>query len=473
MLVKVDEIKLALDKIAEFTNNEKAVPGIKLEVDGDILKVCYNDNKRAVISKIGVEVEEGEEIPENIVVNNTTFMDAIKKCLPSGRIVVDYISIRVLDGVRLEVSAEQKLLISDEEDEEEEYRVMSVKRMTLRWEKAGASMKTAILSRMKYESIFEAVNPDEWECGELIDILSKTTTEKGKIVYMSPSIQKAFVANLAHVTCVPISQIEVSPLDITSVEQQLRSEGKTDEEVASALGKLGNRLKNAATISTTVAKQVCGILTKIGKDKKVFMYTRDGFVNIFDEDETSGVWFEMAQGNKAQMSQFEKYSSLEYKKYQIEFAREFIVDNINSAISSTSSDKLQFMFAENGEDDLEVKIVASNSAASIEDKYEIHASSFIDTTGTLDGKKMTVSLKVFNDMLNQLSTDFIAMDIEEAIDGTMFVRLADIDEDKLREEYFKTRESLGLTDVEPTPDEEKMSYRARTLGTCQYTMISK
>ena len=278
-------------------------------IDETEMKIRYADGKKAYSGRIDIEHEEGD-INGEIVVDYNNLMSVINKCQPSGIIVVDYINMLFTEANVIDIVAQQKCLM-DNGTEEGEFRVLAEKRMKLSWNEVNSSLRTAILGRMDYDGIFNADVTDTWDIEELQEVFLKCSTEKSRIIYMSPSIQKAFVANLAHTTAVPISQMDVSPMDVEILVDSMTKDGATKEQIEKETEKLYNRMKFPATISTTIAKQVCGILSKIGKGVTVYTHADKGYFNIFTEDEQTGIWFAMSEGSKAQTSQFEKYSSID------------------------------------------------------------------------------------------------------------------------------------------------------------------
>lgn len=471
MRLLIKDITSEMNKIAELVSNEKNIPGVLLCIGENTMKIRYADGRKAYSGTIEVETEHGD-INGELVVDYSRLTNILSKCQPSGIIVVDYITINFLDENLLEFTAQQKCLM-DNGTEDGEYRVLAEKKMSLSWNEVNSSLRTAILGRMDYDSIFNAAVTDTWDIEELQDIFMRCGTEKSRVIYMSPTIQKAFVVNLAHTTSIPISSLEVSPLDIELVTTRMSDENATMEEVDNEIEKLYNRMKFPATISTTTAKQVCGILSKIGKGVKVFTHAENGYFSIFTEGADTGIWFAMSEGSKAQTSQFEKYSSIEYDSYQLNFVREFLVDAIKSAVSSSASEKLAFSFENNSDGELEIVLAVTNSNASVSDVYRVICDDAVDMVGDITEKQLKVSLKVFDDMLSQLKSEVIGMDIKVMVDGSACIRLAEINTEKSIELYYAARERLGLKDIEPTPVEEKVKYRANTLNVTQYTLVAK
>lgn len=110
----------------------------------------------------------------------------------------------------------------------------------------------------------------------------------------------------------------------------------------------------------------------------------------------------------------------------------------------------------------------------------------LDPENTLMGKKFTVSLKVFSDMLDQLKTDNVTLDFECA-EGATCIRLAELNISKETEKYKEAREKTkelcvaqGIefkdendSNPTPTPVELRWAYREETLNVKQFTMLAK
>lgn len=459
----------AVNKVKEMLNGEKPGQSIMLTIGESKVDVKTYDGKKAFIEKVGYIREEGDLLGD-IVINFDKLTRALDNCQPNGRIIVDEIQFTFKENNIITLKAEQKCMI-DIDDTSSQVKVLSVKEMDLKWTKAEDTMVGKLLLRMKYDEIFDQSDADRWDVSELSSVLGKTSTEKTRIVYMSPSIQKVFVVNTAHVTAVPVSKLDIDDLSVLSCREELKKAGNTDEEIEKAVSNMYNRLNNPATISTNNVKKICGILNKLGKDSVVFSYIKDGYFNLFNEDETIGVRFRMDQGNQAQMSQFTQYNNKEYDSYQINFVREFFADSIKTALSAISSDKTVISFKKNDNDELEMVISAVNSGASVNDTYYVLAEQYIDNKADIENRKLTVNLKLMNEMVSQLNETMIAFDLTVYDNNQACLRIGDINEERLAKCYYSKKEELGLNDIEPVPNVEKVKYRVETLDTCQYAML--
>lgn len=475
MKVDIKAITNVTDKVSALTTGDKTIPGILLDIqESNEMKVCYSDNHKSLIEKIPVELEEGD-FTGRIVVSYEQFTRAIANSQPSGIIKVENIKFTILDNHIIKLEADQNLETLDENGEVTGNRKMASKKMDISWIEPDSDMKSRILTRMKYDEIFEPEGIyDTYNKAELIDALGRTAVEKGRQIYVSANNQMIFVANTAHVTAIPISSYDLTEDDRNEIASGIEpyNEETFKEQCLARM----NRVHSSLVIPQNIAKSLISILNKTVSED-VFIYTENKYCNIFieNDDETLGIWFEMAQATKAHIGSLGRYSSYAYKTYQLMFLREFLDNNIKSAINVTKSEKVQFKFEKTDSEDsvtpLDLVIGAGNAGASIADTYRINPDAIVDPTETLESQSFTVPLKVFYDMLSQLKTELVALDFDVNETGIICIRLAEIDMEKMQEEYMKARQ--GLSDDTPTPIEAKLNLRENTLRVRQYTMLPK
>ena len=159
------------------------------------------------------------------------------------------------------------------------------------------------------------------------------------------------------------------------------------------------------------------------------------------------------------------------------------MDIVKSALNIAKSDKTAFQFTKNDEGLLQLDLSAGSASASISDKYAVVCEDVLDPNGDLTDKKYNISLKVMYEMLNQIKTKRVAFDLETTEDGTTFIRIAEVNDAKMVEEYMKARQKTEELCKEqgiafdpsstPTPVELKLEYRDSILETKQYTMLAK
>lgn len=490
--------KSAIDKVTILTSGDKQIPGIMfrpIKLDGDefisAMDVCYSDGHKSLIETIPVTGTNGDNLT-NMVVEYEAISKLIKQMQSTGSIKIGEIVVDFIENQIMRFSATQFLEITDESGNVTDARQLGKKTIDVAWIAPDSNLKASILNRMKYENIFNIEGTaDEYSRDELVSALARTSAEKGRNIYISANVQSVFVANQAHVTCVP-----VSPMDEPSEEEkniiiaELSEAGNYNEQTFEAeLQKRRNRVHQSVVIAQPVAKAIVGILQKCDSEKVLVHRTDNKYCNLVieNDNEKVGIWFEMSTASKAHIGSLEKYSALDYKSYQVMFIREFLDNNIKSAMESAKNDKNVIKFEdttlENPTVDLDLVISGTNYGASVVNSYRVNPDNIVDPTGDIKDKQFNISLKVFADMLAQLKTEYVALDFNVDASGTTCIRLAEIDTGKFAEEYRKARvateELCKQKGVEfdptstPTPVELRLDFRANTLLTKQYTILAK
>lgn len=490
MRVDIKKITNIINKISDITSGDKLIPGVLLNLsndDGGKLQVCYTDGHKALTEEIDVTVEEGDNIG-GIIVTYEQFLRAVNNCQPSGKIKVDEMVIKYLDNQIIRISADQTYEVVTE-DGSSQSRKMATKKMDIAWTVPGSELKSSILLRTKYNEIFEDDGQsDEYDKDELIDALTKTSAEKGRQIYLSSNTQTAFVANQAHATVVPISKAkELTEEEKNIIVADLTAAGQyTPENFDKRVSDEEIRIHQSVMLTQQMAKSLVSILGKTDADK-VYVFRREKLCNIYINSDTEkvGVMFEMPAASKAHLGAIERYNSLGYKSCQLLFVKEFLDNNIKSAITAAKTDKVQLRFEntelEGAATPFDLIIPCGNSSASVADTYRVNPDDIIDPSGNTLGRTFNISLKVLSDMMAQLKTELIAMDANVTEDGTVCLRVSEIDKDKYSEEYVRIRQNLAQTvagfDINstPTPVENKLLIREATgvMKTKQYTMLAK
>lgn len=484
MRVDISKITNVISKINDITSGDKTIPGLLLDLSENLLKVRYSDGHKSFTEDVVVVTDETDRFGA-IAVDFTQFKRAIDNCQPSGIIKVSDVTVEYKDKV-ITVSVNQLFEETDSEGNVVNVKNSGKKSMDIAWNEPGSDMRSSILTRMKYDDIFESDGiDDEYDKKEFLDALSRTSTEKGKQIYLSTKTQTIFVANQAHVTTVPISKCkELTQEEMDVIRAELVEKGAfTEEAYADEIKKAENRMHYSVVISQQLAKAIIGVFNK-SKADKVYLHTKDKFCSIFidTEDEKIGFWFEMGMASKAHIGTLERYNSLGFKTYQLTFLREFLANNIKSALNATKSEKITLSFSDK-DGELLLSMLAGSSSASTSDVYETIATDFIELPDNkIVGKSFNVSLSVLSAMIEQLKTDIVALDFECSND-TVYLRLSEIDYVKEDKEYEIARretqrlcESQGIQfdpNSTPTPVELKLGYREKTLSVKQFTMLAR
>lgn len=494
MIVNIKKITSAVQKIVDLTNGDNNVPGVMfrlskldeatLESNGT-LAVCYSDGHKSLVEYLSVMVDDNDHIGD-IVVDFKPLADAISKCQPTGSIKSKDVVFKYLQENRLQISVTQNYEICDEDGNVVSNKTLSNKEFTLKWKESNADMKAAVLSRMKYDTIFESVAmPDTFDKSELMDVLNRTATEKGKNIYFSSKTQSAFVVNQAHLTIIPISGYEMpDEAEIQEIRDSLTATGTYSEDTLKAeIKKRMNRVNHSTIVRQEVAKALVSILGKCSGNTVQVSRSDTKFCNIVveDEDEKVGIWFEMTGANKVHTSAVEQYESRAFSTYQMTFLRDFIMDGINSAIDSNKGDKTKIKFTatklDNPATDTDLTIVTNTN------EFNVNLESLTDTLGNIKEQEFVVNLKLLKDIITQLKTDRIAFDFDVAPDGAKSLRVSEIDFNEMMESYKKNREKTKeLCDQQgiafdpsstPTPVELKTASRRDYLMARQYTMLAR
>ena len=106
MIINLKKITNAMNKISALTSGDKSIPGVLLDLNDNLLNVCYTDGHKALIEKLEVEVEEGDR-QGKVVVPYEMFNGAIQACQPSGIIRVEDVKLTSKDNGILTVSVDQ------------------------------------------------------------------------------------------------------------------------------------------------------------------------------------------------------------------------------------------------------------------------------------------------------------------------------------------------------------------------------
>ena len=489
MRINIKSITDAIARVSAMTIGDKQIPLAMIDstetAETQKIKLCFYDGHKAYIESIDVVTEEGD-LFKKLVVSITDLQRAIGNCQPSSKRKIDEVVLQ-FDNNIIKITADQYMDVVDNDGNVVETRHMGVKSMKISWSETDKDIKTKLVDRMDYTTIFDdAVVADEYDCNELSTALSKTSIESAKLTYIGKNTQSVFVQNTAHVTSVPISGNEVTLEDEDIIRGELTSAGTyTDEAFAKAVADRRNRIHFSVTLNDNLCKSLISVINKSGAEK-LNLFTKDGkycHINIaLDNDNFIGIWFEMPQGSKQNIGAFDRFNGLAYDKYQLDFVNEFLSDNIKSALAVSGSDKVAFKFEET-DAGTTLLISPSNAMANVDDKYTVVAEQVVDVDSSLVGNSFNISLKVFSEMLSQISTDIVALDFQVQPDGTVCIRLSEVDMSKMMSAYEKMREDTKniceQQGVEfdpantPTAATARIAHRREVLGTQQFTTLAK
>ena len=422
MRVQLADLTKAIYKIRDIVSGDKTVPGVMLDLTGDKLKVCYSDGRKSFIEIIDAEMEE-TDIRQKIVLDYKKILDAITACQPSGSLRTDDIQFIFKENKIVQIVADKFIVTYEDEDNVEKQRVTTIE-LDFKWMDSKENMRTTVLDRENYEGIFQAEQVDEYDVGELIDILSKTSKEKGRNVYLNPKIQTAFVANQASLTAIPLENDITIPIVIPTIT------GKTLEYVFKRI-----------------------------TDDKIFVHSVDNkFVKIYNEDNTLGMSFEMVPAIAPHINTFNTYKDRTYKDIQITFYKEILINTLRSIKASTTAQKIDLKLTENPVDgNVDMMILGQDTGSSTHNVYNVVLNGF--NFAVADGKtedeakkeivdtfEISIALEVLLNIVNQCDSDYITLDVTNEKNNTKMLRIADIDISKLDGSGIEsTNETTGIT----------------------------
>ena len=444
MICNVKDITDTMKKITAIASADKTVPGVLIEVGETEMGLSYSNGRKAIIEKFGYTKEEGDRIGR-FAVSYELLSGVISNCQSSGNIIVNELSLKVEDTT-IKIVAEQKACMNDVEvgsEEEADLQTFARKEFILPWKAIDADMKTALLGRMNYDNIFSGAgseSPTVWNIGELKEIINKVTSEKGRTAYIKTKDSYAFVANTAYVTVVPFS----------------------------------NTNMHAIVLESGAMKMISDIISTLHDGlQEVNVYTVEGkFLNLFSADGSMGLWFEMSQPNQLQMTNLARYEQSQYNTYQLMFRREFLADAIKSALNTGKAEKTTLEFADSTSraEGIELQIKSGTVGSSSCDKYTVQVESVIDRTNSIKQAKITIAIKIMNDMISMLKSDFIALDIKSE-NGTT-IRLAEIDASQYYDMNVSKNAELGVNGFALLDEPTELEIRKDCLGVTQYVAAS-
>ncbi len=400
MQVSLEKLTQAMQKVKKFADDNKNVPGVMLDINENSMKVCYSDGKRAIVEKLDI-LQGQEPIQGKIVVPYKRLMEIIESCQPSGILATSDFDIEFGSDNIMTINYAKKIKLAPkkgevQEGEEPEYEEKTVSRFSqkITYAKPEDNIKYGVLSRMDYDSIFDGENPDIWDKSELKDILSRLSTEKNKIIYISRNMKKAFVCNLAHVTDIPITSCE----------------------------------NHTIVIHTSVSSALVDMLNKMPGDTVSIVVKDQRYANIRSENNEVGIWFELSPASRTDIVTLERYQQKDYSKYRIIVLREALTNVINCAMSVDNNEKTNLIIGNDDENNLVIKIANANAGQSVANEFAVVIEKCVDADGKLKELQIPVSLKVLHDMLTNCKNYYAALDISIDEQG-MYLRVEDLKQD--------------------------------------------
>lgn len=398
MIIKLESLTQAINKVKDFASSMKEVPGILLDFtdtneEMDLttkLKVCFSDGRRGVIDIIDINREPEDKIDKKIVVPYATFINMLDICQPVGIIQVGEFRLTFNEESKV-INISATKVVSIENDEDVQTKTISKFDRQMKYSLPEENLKTSILTRMQYDEIFNIKEEDcdYWNKSELIKLLNRTVGEDNKITYISHKEGGAFVINLAYATYVP--------------NDTCNNAGFT----------IYNKLSNAIT----------DIISRMNGDTVGVWVKEKRYVNIVSEDNKCGIMFEMPAGVKMDYSTLMQYKDREYNSYKIYFNR-LALSNVLQSVSATDKNERTDLCFKTNEEGVYMKLVTSGNGSSIASEFEILAEESLSEEGKIDDLKLPVNLKVITDMVDNCNEPYIALDIDKSENST-YIRISE------------------------------------------------
>lgn len=403
MRVSLTDFTSAINKVKSFANTVNEAPGILLDFCEDKVRVCYSDGRKAIIEEVNAEREEGD-ITGKIVMSYNRLTYIVDMCQASGSLKVDEMSFAFdIDSKSFQIEAKKYMVVQGRTGDvdaegnevyEEKRNIVSKVCQKANFEYVEDSMRYGVLSRMNYAGIFEAAADDfdTWDKAELRSLLTKISTEKGRVSYISGVQNKGFAVNFSYTVTVPCDCCQ----------------------------------KHGFTVDYTLAKAVIEILGQIKTDK-VRIHNQDKrYVNIVDDTDTVGIWFEMAPVSRTDNTTLTNFTAKDYEDYKLIFTKAALVDVIKNVMSSSKDDKTTLTFGLNEDGDRVLKINVKNTGASVAGDFEVRIEGReVKNWESLVELKIPISLKMLMDTLGHCEEHYVAMDMEIADNGK-FMRIGDV-----------------------------------------------
>lgn len=469
MIFNLKDLANALAKVSIIASNSKQVLNVLFDIRDSEVYVKYSDGNNHFMEKLEATIED-TDVKQVIAFNLTRLNSIIDSCKPTGSIITKEVNFIFNDTNNCRIRAEKKILIDDGSENGFE-KIVSVIDQSITWQVADNSVRLAVLSRCNYSELIHSdepadieagaisvadweVNSDKWDRLELINLLSKLSIEKGKIVYIAPKSRLGFVQNTSSVICIPFKKELYTKNPDTGEKEEIPD----------------NKVVHKIVLSSTLAKSVSDILSKIADDDIYVHMLNDGNTVVYSTADNSVTFaFKNNKQDNSNVNYMNNSVSKDYSKHIMYFNTEVLASCLNGAIKSSESDKVSVVFQKkpdinNGEEVFTMVIEAKNTNKSIDNVYDIIPDKVLDEEATLE-VKLNVTLAMLYQAVNNITTPFTAFDIAIDSNGQKTLRIAEISIDKLNQitSNFNIELSKGGWSKEFT-----IEHRAETLGYTTY-----
>ncbi len=386
MIVSLEKLTQAMNKVRKFAEGRKDVPGVMLDISTDKMKICYSDGKKSVIEIIDI-LSNDENFSGKVIVPYVRITGVIDACQPSGPVFTSDVQLTLGEDGILTVRALKRIKVAAGEDVED--KVISKFEQKLNYYSPDASIQYQVISRMDYNSIFSGESFDVWEKADLVEALARTSGEKGKTVYVSGQSHIAFVANTASVTVVPLKDCE----------------------------------KHGFSVPTLVSGSLVDMINKFPGEKVLVHVSEGRYANISSEDNTVGIWFEMVAANRMDLASLQKYQEKAYSKYNLVFCRPALLNILDCAIKADNNEKTTLTFFKEAGQTI-MRIVSAGNGGSTFNDFSLVSELCLDADKDIDNAKIPVSLKSLYDMISNCNEYYVSLAFDVEANNT-FIRVGD------------------------------------------------
>lgn len=435
MIIQLKDMANTMSQINDLVAGEKNVAGVMFDIQDDCIKVCYTDGNKTLSNTIDAVITDSD-VKGKIIFNYQLLSRIIDACKPTGSIITNEINFEFSDNNLIKVKTDKVIKMMDKEEQEFERKVSNTEQL-IPWVGAdAANVKAKILLRGNYDGIFDIPSEDRdcWGIVKLKDLMSRLSTENGKIVYVARKSKLGFVQNTSCVVCIP----------------------------------LNNSITHKIVLSTSLAKSLASVLNRLSSeyDSVYLGMMNNEIVSIVTDDNKFGLSIKNVPSNINNANQLNACISKDYTQYMLNFNREVLQSCLSGACVANASDKATISFVKNEDDTIDLVLVARNNTSSTDNRYNITSEDCVNPNGLIDSLKLNITLDMLLQAVSRANSQYIAFDIAVEANNTKMVRIAEIDIEKMVE--IAEDKSISL----PWNMETKIEERANILGYTTYFSVS-
>lgn len=397
IVIKVDDLISAVDLVQKFAQDTKNVPGILLEFNeaGESVKVRYSDGKKAISYDIDCECDVVNT--SKIVVNYTQLTQLINNCKSNANIVVREIEMELIPDKKIISIVAEKSIVCDGEDGDVEYKKGGTLKKEINYtdlgEGTGSDLKMGMVTRFDYDgSIFDGEDYDHWDRDKLLGVLNLINLPDAKNCYVLPKKNMAFARGTSTLIYVPFEE------DFTY----------------------------GLSVSPKIVKYIYEILGKINSDTVMVDNMDKKYCRIISEDRRLGIWFEMTDGNNADVNTLVSYTKeeLKYNSYKLLLNKFMVADAIKSALSTDKNEQAKLKFRRKED---EVELYFNNSLASnSNNSFEVVVERLTGEREDIEELQLDVNISTLLGLVTKVDTPIVAIDIDISVEKYAFVRISNV-----------------------------------------------